>query len=53
MMVLATHEPVTASAVVTALASRFSKFLTETASPDVWSAPAATAKLTPVKPFPR
>src|SRR5262249_18863568 len=48
VMVLADAEPVTDSAVVIALAFRFSKFLTRTESPEVWSTPAATAKLTAV-----
>jgi len=48
MMVLPDDEPVTLSAVVIALAFRFSKFLTATESPAVWSTPAATAKLTDV-----
>ncbi len=45
-IVLATLEPVTVSAVAKALASRFSKFVTATVSPDVWSVPATTAKFT-------
>ena len=46
--ILADVEPVTVSAVPSALASRFSKFATSTLSPAVWSAPAATEKLTAV-----
>ena len=45
-MVLAPDEPVTVTAVVSALPSRFSKFVTLTLSPEVWSTPAATAKST-------
>ena len=48
VMMLAEDEPVTVSAVVIALALRFSKFMTLTESPAVWSTPAATAKLTAV-----
>ena len=49
VIVLAKADPVTTSAVVSALASRFSKLVTLTLSPVVWSEPAATAKLTALK----
>ncbi len=45
-MTLAADEPVTDKAVVTALASRFSKFVTVMESPLVWSLPATTLKST-------
>ena len=46
VIVFAKAEPVTTTAVVKALASRFSKLVTLTVSPVVWSEPDATAKLT-------
>ena len=49
-MILAKGEPVTVKAVLNALASRFSKLVTLTASPVVWSVPAPTAKFTAVVP---
>jgi hypothetical protein len=49
-MTFAADEPVTVSAVAAIEAFRFSKFATLTVSPDVWSEPAATAKLTAVTP---
>ena len=45
---MAADDPVTVSAVVIAVASTFSKFVTLAVSPAVWSRPAATAKLTAV-----
>jgi len=50
VITFALDEPVTASAVATTDASRFSKFLTLTVSPVVWSEPAATEKSTAVIP---
>ena len=50
VMLLANTEPVTESAEPTAVASRFSKFVTLTVSPVVWSTLVATAKLTAVVP---
>jgi hypothetical protein len=49
VITLAAVEPVTVNAAVMADASRFSKFATLAESPMVWSAPAATAKLTAVR----
>ena len=49
VIVFAKAEPVTTTAVVKALASRFSKLVTLTVSPVVWSEPAATAKLTALR----
>ena len=43
-------EPVTVNAVVATEALRFSKFVTTTLSPVVWSVPAATEKFTAVMP---
>ena len=45
VIVLADDDPVTVSAVENMLALTFSKFATATASPVVWSAPAATPRL--------
>ncbi len=50
VMTLALDEPVTVSAVATTEALRFSKFVTLTVSPAVWSAPAVTEKSTAVTP---
>ena len=50
VIVFAAAEPVTVNAELRTLASRFSKFATETVSPTVWSEPAATAKFTEVIP---
>ena len=50
VMVLADDEPVTASAEFRAEPSRFSKFVTLTLSPVVWSVPAPTEKFTAVVP---
>ena len=49
-MVFADVEPITFKPVVKTLASRFSKCVTLTASPMVWSALGATAKSTVVMP---
>ncbi len=50
VITLAELDPVTVNAVESALASRFSKLVTPTTSPVVWSVPAATARLTAVVP---
>ena len=50
VITLAALEPVMLRPVVSALALRFSKLVTATLSPVVWSVPAATERLTAVVP---